>query len=581
MQATRERIPAHLRPFVVEQDYGAYDEIDQAVWRFILLQTYARLSATAHPAYADGLGQTGIGVQRIPHVEEMDASLAEFGWGAVAVDGFIPPRAFQEFQALGVMTIAAEIRRAEHLAYTPAPDIVHESAGHAPIIPDETYRGFLQRFGAIGSRAFSSPADGRVYAAVHQLSALKEDANATPEAVALAQHMLLDAQNSVTFLSEAASLSRLHWWTVEYGLVGTPDDYRLYGAGLLSSLGESHFCHAPRVSKHRLDASCLEMPYDITKSQPQLFVAEDFDHLNDVLSEVESKLAQCKGGGAALDAMLASKELGTIEFGTGLQVSGVLARVCGGYEQPAYLQLSGPCALAVGGRNLEGHGPEGHPEGYGTPVGRLEDGTALSTLAATDLARFASSADARRLRLRFASGVEVEGRFLATRCDDAGRLQLIRFEDATVTRGDERLFEPAWGVYDMAVGEAVWSAFAGPADAEPYAASEYPAILAPLRQPRVHDDALVIDFYREALRLWENPEAPDLVTRFGFLGESLRENFPDDWLLRWNLLECLCKVGRGASVAATLRGELLAIEKRNPDELPISMGLRYLDEKYP
>ena len=114
-----------------------------------------------------------------------------------------------------------------------------------------------------------------------------------------------------------------------------------------------------------------------------------------------------------------------------------------------------------------------------------------------------------------------------------------------------------------------------------HAASEYPAILAPLRQPRVHDDALVIDFYREALRLWENPEAPELVMRFGFLCESLRENFPDDWLLRWNLLECLCKVGRGASVAATLRGELLAIEKRNPDELPISMGLRYLDEKYP
>jgi phenylalanine-4-hydroxylase len=75
--STRERIPAHLRALVVEQDYGAYDEIDQAVWRFILLQTYARLSETAHPAYAKGLRETGISVERIPRVEEMDERLGE------------------------------------------------------------------------------------------------------------------------------------------------------------------------------------------------------------------------------------------------------------------------------------------------------------------------------------------------------------------------------------------------------------------------------------------------------------------------------------------------------------------------
>ena len=155
MTNTRDRIPAHLRPFVVDQDYGAYDEIDQAVWRFILLQTYARLRETAHPAYTEGLRQTGISVERIPRLDEMDRCLSEYGWGAVAVDGFIPPRAFQELQAMCIMAIAADIRSADHLAYTPAPDIVHESAGHAPIVPDPAYRTFLQRFGAVGARAFS------------------------------------------------------------------------------------------------------------------------------------------------------------------------------------------------------------------------------------------------------------------------------------------------------------------------------------------------------------------------------------------------------------------------------------------
>jgi len=114
--ATRERIPAHLRQYVVDQDYSAYDEVDQAVWRFVMLQTYDSLRETAHPAYVRGLAETGISVERIPEVGEMDRCLSGYGWGAVTVDGFIPPRAFQGFQALGIMTISAAIRRRRHLA---------------------------------------------------------------------------------------------------------------------------------------------------------------------------------------------------------------------------------------------------------------------------------------------------------------------------------------------------------------------------------------------------------------------------------------------------------------------------------
>ena len=110
MASTRDRIPAHLRQYVVDQDYGAYDAVDQAVWRFVLLQTYSRLKATAHPAYVDGLAQTGISVQHIPRIEEMDDCLSNYGWGAVVVDGFIPPRAFQEFQALELIDCCERMR---------------------------------------------------------------------------------------------------------------------------------------------------------------------------------------------------------------------------------------------------------------------------------------------------------------------------------------------------------------------------------------------------------------------------------------------------------------------------------------
>jgi phenylalanine-4-hydroxylase len=57
--------------------------------------------------------------------------LTEIGWAAVAVDGFIPPNAFMEFQAYNVLVIASDIRQLEHIEYTPAPDIIHEGAGHA------------------------------------------------------------------------------------------------------------------------------------------------------------------------------------------------------------------------------------------------------------------------------------------------------------------------------------------------------------------------------------------------------------------------------------------------------------------
>src|SRR5262245_6443656 len=116
-------VPAHLRRYVVEQDYGAYTARDQAVWRFVLLQTHARLLGAAHPAYAAGFVAAGIEVDRIPDIARMSDRLASTSFQTVCVDGFIPPRAFQAFQARGVLPIAADIRTAEHLTYTPAPDI--------------------------------------------------------------------------------------------------------------------------------------------------------------------------------------------------------------------------------------------------------------------------------------------------------------------------------------------------------------------------------------------------------------------------------------------------------------------------
>ncbi len=606
---TLDRVPAHLRELVVEQDYGAYDEIDQAVWRFILLQAYARLRETAHPAYERGLERTGISVERIPSIAEMDEKLGAFGWGAVAVDGFIPPRAFQEFQAARILTIAAAIRRPEHLAYTPAPDIVHESAGHAPIVPDPEYAAFLCRFGEIGARAFSSPGDRRLHRVVHGLSDLKEDPTSSAEQLAVAERALAEAQTALGAPSEAALLSRLHWWTVEYGLVGTPRAYRLYGAGLLSSLGESHFCHAPSVRKLPLTVSCIDVDYDITKPQPQLFVAESFAQLGAVLEELAARLAQRRGGAHALACMRESEELGTLELDGGLQATGVLERVEGDGDVPAWIELTGPCALACGGRLLDGHGPAAHPGRLWLPLGPLEGDQ--------DLARTAEAArpgDA--LELRYRSGVRVSGRMLALRRapsprdgagdpgqsrDGAGdpgrsregagdpgrarghpgpgRLLLLELDSARAWRGERPL--ASGPRLDLPLGARVLAAHAGPADPAYHAETRFPRTRAPRRRERPAAEGELLALYRRALRLWQKPESPALLPGFEEIHEALRTCFPEDWLLGWNLLECLRKLDRGPALAADLRAHLLSIERRHPDDAPISTGLRYLDSRYP
>jgi len=121
----------------------------------------------------------------------MNDILARIGWAAVTVDGFIPPAAFMEFQAYKVLVIAANVRQIHHIEYTPAPDILHEAAGHAPIIADEEYANYLQHVGAVGAKAMSSRKDFELYEAIRHLSILKEAPHSDPKEITLAERMSL------------------------------------------------------------------------------------------------------------------------------------------------------------------------------------------------------------------------------------------------------------------------------------------------------------------------------------------------------------------------------------------------------
>src|SRR5205814_10544330 len=119
----------------------------------------------------------------------------------------------------------------------------------------------------------------------------QERTSADPKDVEEPTQLVEHRQKSLGTPSEMALLSRLHWSTVEYGLIGTLENPKIYGAGLLSSIGESVSCLEPEVKKIPYSIDSQDVAFDITTKQPQLFVCRDFEHLRDVLEEFASKMA--------------------------------------------------------------------------------------------------------------------------------------------------------------------------------------------------------------------------------------------------------------------------------------------------
>src|ERR1700761_9535912 len=366
-------LPKHLRQYIVDQHYEHYTPVDQAVWRYVMRQNYSYLKNIAYYPYIPGLTAAGLTIEKIPDLQEMNDALGKIGWGAVTVDGFIPPAAFMEYQAYRVLVIAADIRQLNHIEYTPAPDIIHESAGHAPIIADHDYHQYLSYFGSIGAKAMYSAQDYELYEAIRALSILKEMPDADPQEIKNAEDQVTYWQQNIGEPSEMALLSRLHWWTVEYGLIGTLDDPKIYGAGLLSSIGESANCMSPNVKKLLYTPDAVNYSYDITKPQPQLFVTETFQNLIDVLEQFADKMAFRVGGSYGLQKGLESKNTCTIVYSSGLQVSGTIADFkTDEAGNLIFIKTSGESALAYKDKQLAGHGKDFHKDGFSSPVGKLK-----------------------------------------------------------------------------------------------------------------------------------------------------------------------------------------------------------------
>jgi phenylalanine-4-hydroxylase len=556
------KLPPHLRKYIIDQAYDNYTPVDHAVWRYVMRQNYSYLKDVAYYPYIPGLKKAGLTIEKIPSLQEINSALAEIGWGAVTVDGFIPPAAFMEYQAYRVLVIAADIRQLEHIEYTSAPDIIHESAGHAPIISDTKYNQYLSYLGSIGTKALFSSKDYELYESIRQLSILKETPNVDPAILATAEEKVLFNQKNLGAPSEMALLSRLQWWTVEYGLIGDLANPKIYGAGLLSSIGESASCMQPDVKKIIYTIDALNYGYDITKQQPQLFVTPTFQNLIDVLEQFESKMAFRVGGIESVLKAVECKNICTASYSSGLQVSGVFSKVYKCKDgKIKYINTNGPTSLSYNYKQLVGHDNKYHAAGFGSPVGNLVNSSKnLEQFTEQDLLEEGIEINKNTV-LNFENGVVVEGKLIAPTFKD-GVLVLLTFSDCTVKDLEGNIyFEPAWGIFDMAVGAAIISVFNGAADKNSTEDQLYVSTERTYQQNYTAKDIMYQSLFKKIRDIRELGHSNGKLIE---IWEAIKSDFKEDWLGALELLELADLLPVQEKQATEIRAYLIAQVKKYP-----------------
>lgn len=554
-------LPPHLRKYIVQQNYDRYTPIDQAVWRYILRQLKAFLSIHAHDCYIDGLEKSGIDVERIPSIDEISKKIQQFGWRAYPVSGFIPPAAFMELQSLGVLPIASDMRTMDHLLYTPAPDIVHEAAGHAPILVHPEFSEYLRQYAQVAKKAIISKEDLDLYEAIRDLSDIKENPTSTPEDIKAAEVKLDQVSKSMSHVSEATELGRMNWWTAEYGLIGSLENPKIFGAGLLSSMGESRSCLKDHVKKIPLTVDCIKMTYDITEQQPQLFVAQDFKTLGAVLEDMARNMAYRIGGLKGLEKAIEAKTVNTAELNSGIQISGQITEaITDDKNEVAYLCLAGPSQLCYQDKELKGHDKKYHENGFGTPIGyfKLFPQKCPSMLSDVEWMTL-GLIKGKDIRLDFASGVVVTGTF-DDRLVQNRKTILITLKNAKAEYKGRVLFAPEWGTYDIAIGSKVTSVFGSAADRQAYGETDdFIAKRVPV--PNYSDRELKLHKQYQNLReIRESKIAGhELEKKLNSLFSIHDIDFKEDWLLRLEGLELLNLELPDSTLKTKLEADLQAI----------------------
>ena len=250
----------------IHQPYELYSEANHEAWRRLFARMHAQWQQYATPQFLAGIGSLCFDATRVPRLEEVNRFLAPLtGFRAKAVSGYVPAFDFFDCLSKREFPTTITIRHADKLDYLPEPDIFHDIAGHVPMHTDRKFADTLVRFGNCAHTAARLAAETRD-------SKLR--------------------QQRLTSMIKA--LARFFWFTVEFGLMRTPEGLRAYGSGLLSSYGElAHSLTAPEVQRYPIQMEwAVNQSFDYHHYQPLFFIVDGFDHLFQLVDELERWLAE-------------------------------------------------------------------------------------------------------------------------------------------------------------------------------------------------------------------------------------------------------------------------------------------------
>jgi phenylalanine-4-hydroxylase len=375
-----------------------------------------------------------------------------------------------------------------------------------------------------------------------------------------------------------ALLSRLQWWSVEYGLIGDINNPKIYGAGLLSSIGESASCMQPEVKKITYTIDALKVGYDITKEQPQLFVTPTFQNLIDVLAQFESTMAYRVGGLESILKAIECKNICTATFSSGIQVSGVFSIVQKDKDNKIkYINTNSPTTLCFNDQFLVGHGPDYHADGFGASLGQLlGSNKKLEDFTKQDLNEFGLVLE-KTVQLNYENGIQVNGKLIGVTFKE-DKLILMTFDNCRVTDQEGNFyFEPSWGIYDMAIGDAIISVFNGTADKSIFEDQLYVSPKRTYQQNYTQQDISYQNLFQQIRNYREQNSSDDSLL---LQWETLKNEFKEDWLGALEILELAAVDSNKTALANEIRIYLNAQINMYPRFTKlINDGLKIIDTK--
>ena len=249
MTANPTFAPAPAAAATVQQDYARYSADDRWVWQRLFERQLVVLPQVASQRFLDGLHRVGFRADEIPDFARVNPRLqAATGWALVAVPGIVDDATFFHLLASRQFPATTWLRTPAQLDYLEEPDMFHDVFAHVPLLTDPFFADFLQALGTLALRHLTDP-------------------------VAIEK------------------LARLYWFTVEFGLIQEADALRIYGAGILSSAGETAFCLGSEPARRPFDvAEILATPFAKDRMQDVYFIITSYQQLADCIPELALRL---------------------------------------------------------------------------------------------------------------------------------------------------------------------------------------------------------------------------------------------------------------------------------------------------